>query len=111
MFATRANQENAVYAQQTAQAAKNDNLKGLVPKTPGAKAPKTPFKKSNDENNVFRPGKTGGKGKDGGLFGDGKGGKAQVDAFVTPAGMPTIFYSGNRTKLTFMTQAHAQEHH
>ena len=88
MFATRANQENAVYAQQTAAAAKNDNLKGLAPKTPGAKAPKTPFKKSlNDENNAFGPGKTGGKGKDG-LFGDAKGGKAQSDAFVTPAGMP-----------------------
>lgn len=85
MFASRANQENAIYEQQTAAAAKplNQGVKGLAPKTPGNKAPKTPFKVPlNDEN-----AKTGGKGKQKGLFGDGKAGKADMSAFVTPAGM------------------------
>jgi hypothetical protein len=77
MFAARTNQENAVYQQQQATAAK----------TPGYKAPKTPFKANlNDENLTFGAGKTGGKGKDG-LFGDVKGGKVDSSAFVTPAGM------------------------
>lgn len=85
MFATRNHNENAIYEQQTAAAAKplNQGLKGLAPKTPGAKAPKTPFKISrNDENAAFGPGKTGGKGKQG----DEKTGKAERNAFVTPAG-------------------------
>ena len=82
MFATRNNNENAVYEQQTAQQAKNAGVKGLAPKTPANKAPKTPFKLPlNDENAA----KTGGKG----LFGDGKGGKAEKSAFVTPAGTPS----------------------
>ncbi len=81
MFAARANQENAIYEQQTAAAAKplNQGVKGLAPKTPG----KTPFKVAlNDENARLGLGKTGGKGKDG-LFGDGK---VDRSAFVTPAG-------------------------
>ena len=87
MFAARTNQENAVYQQQQATAAKNPGVNGLAPKTPGYKAPKTPFKVNlNDENVTFGAGKTGGKGKDG-LFGDGKGGKVDPSAFVTPAGM------------------------
>lgn len=89
MFAARANQENAVYEQQTAAAAKplNQGVKGLAPKTPGNKAAKTPFKiPLNDENGGLGGGKTGGKGKQQGLFGDGKGGKLDASAFVTPAG-------------------------
>jgi hypothetical protein len=89
MFAARTNQENAVYQQQQATAAKNHGVNSLAPKTPGYKAPKTPFKVTlNDENVTFGAGKTGGKGKDG-LFGDGKGGKVDPSAFVTPAGMFT----------------------
>jgi hypothetical protein len=84
MFAARTNQENAVYQQQQATAAKNQGVNNLAPKTPGYK---TPFKKPlNDENVTFGAGKTGGKGKDG-LFGDAKGGKVDPSAFVTPAGM------------------------
>jgi len=84
MFATRntTHNENAIYEQQTAAAAKplNQGVKGL--------APKTPYKAGrNDENAVFKGGKTGGKGKQDGLLGDGKGGKAERVAFVTPAGM------------------------
>lgn len=87
MFATRTNQENAVYQQQQATAAKNQGVNNLAPKTPGYKAPKTPFKVNlNDGNVTFGAGKTGGKSKDG-LFGDGKGGKVDPSAFVTPAGM------------------------
>ncbi|KAI7477239.1 hypothetical protein KC351_g8964 [Hortaea werneckii] len=82
MFATRNHNENAIYEQQTAAAAKplNQGVKGLQPKTPGTKhVSKTPFsKKHNDENASFAPGKTGGKGGDGG--------KADMSAFVTPAG-------------------------
>lgn len=98
MFASRANQENAIYEQQTAAAAKplNQGVKGLAPKTPGAKAPpKTPFKVPlNDENAAFGGGKTGGKG---GLFGDGKGGKVDKSAFVTPAGPKNRAPLGNKT--------------
>lgn len=88
MFATRNNNENAIYEQQTAAAAKplNQGVKGLQPKTPGNKqAPKTPFtRRQNDENAAFVPGKTGGKGKEG----KGEGGKDDRSAFVTPAGEP-----------------------
>lgn len=90
MFASRANNENAIYEQQTAAAAKplNQGLKGLQPKTPGNKAPKTPFKVPlNDENATQGIAKTGGKGKHGALFGEGKGGKVEGNAFVTPAGV------------------------
>lgn len=105
MFATRANQENAVHQQQTATAAKNQNLQGLAPKTPGLK-PKTPFKANgNDENAAFGPGKTGGKGKDGGLFGEGKGGKADQSAFMTPAGMLCLYMPVAETrKLTICSR-------
>ncbi|KAK6439864.1 hypothetical protein LTR95_003918 [Oleoguttula sp. CCFEE 5521] len=86
MFATRANQENAVYQQQAATAAKNEGLKATAPKTPGNKAPKTPFKKpSNDENITFNRGKTNGKGK------------GQTEAFLTPAGPRTRAPLGNKT--------------
>jgi len=99
MFATRPHNENAIYDQQTAAAAKSLNagsgVKGLAPKTPGQKAPppKTPFKVPlNDENATLLGGKAGGgKAKEGGLFG-GKatGGKAERNAFQTPAGEDTL---------------------
>ncbi|KAK0258420.1 hypothetical protein LTR01_001103 [Friedmanniomyces endolithicus] len=100
MFATRNHNENAIYELQTAAAAKplNQGVKGLAPKTPGYKAPKTPFKgPSNDENAAFGNGRTGGKPKDGGLFGQGKGGKVDQSAFVTPAGPRTRAPLGNKT--------------
>ena len=89
MFAARTNNENAIYEQQTAAAAKplNQGVKGLAPKTPANKAPKTPFKVPlNDENATLGLGKTGGKGKQDSLFGEGKSGKMDRNAFVTPAG-------------------------
>ncbi|TKA46701.1 hypothetical protein B0A55_12916 [Friedmanniomyces simplex] len=100
MFAARNHNENAIYEQQTAAAAKplNQGVKGLAPKTPGNKAPKTPFKVPlNDENAAFRNVKTGGKAKDGGLFAQGKGGKVDQSAFVTPAGPRTRAPLGNKT--------------
>ena len=90
MFASRANNENAIYEQQTAAAAKplNQGVKGLAPKTPANKAPKTPFKVPlNDENVPLGGAKTEGKAKQDGLFGDGKSSKLDQKAFVTPAGM------------------------
>jgi hypothetical protein len=91
MLAARADQENFVHEQQTAAAAKplNQGLRGLTAKTPGNKAPKTPFKVPlNDENAQFRGGKsvlkTNGQGLD-----KTTGKKAPVfdkNAFVTPAG-------------------------
>ncbi|KAK5720048.1 hypothetical protein LTR15_007321 [Elasticomyces elasticus] len=99
MFASRSHNENAIYEQQTAAAGKplNQGVKGLAPKTPGNKAPKTPFK-VNDENAAFGNGKTGGKAKEGGLFGgQGKGGKVDQSAFVTPAGPRTRAPLGNKT--------------
>jgi hypothetical protein len=84
MLAARADQENAVHAHQTAAAAKplNQGIKGLTAKTPGNRAPKTPFKiPLNDENATFQPGKSVLKtnGKEKGLT-------VKKDAFVTPAG-------------------------
>ena len=89
MFAARANQENAIHEQQTAAAAKplNQGVKGLAPKTPANKAPKTPFKVAlNDENAALGDGKTGGKGKVDRLFGEGRSGKVDRSAFATPGG-------------------------
>lgn len=90
MFAARADQENLVYGQQQVAAAKplNQGVKGLGAKTPGNKAPKTPFKVPlNDENRDWQTGKKGGKGGDENVFTGGKkvfGG--DKNAFVTPAG-------------------------
>jgi len=56
----------------------NAGAKGLGTKTPGNKAPKTPFKVPLNDENVF---KQGGK-----SVLKGKGGKADDNAFVTPAG-------------------------
>jgi hypothetical protein len=89
MLAAHIDQENLVHGQQTAAAAKplNQGAKGYAAKTPGRKAPKTPFKVPlNDENALFRGGKsvlkTNGKAADKGTT------KIAFDksAFVTPAG-------------------------
>ena len=76
MFAARADQENLAYAHQTTAAAKPLNQQA---KTPANKAPKTPFRRNqNDENDAFQSGfKTGKATK-----------KANIDnnAFLTPAG-------------------------
>lgn len=86
MFASRTNNENAIYEQQTAAAAKPLN-QGLAPKTPAGKAPKTPFKvQFNDENATFAVGKTGTKGKQVAPSGIEKSVKAEKGAFQTPAG-------------------------
>jgi len=87
-------QENLAYGHHTAAAAKqlNQGTKAFAPKTPGAKAPKTPFKVPlNDENAAFRTGKagkTGGKGHENLLALTGKNGGTKLDenAFITPAG-------------------------
>jgi hypothetical protein len=88
MLAAHIDQENFVHGQQTAAAAKplNQGARGYGPKTPGRKAPKTPFKVPlNDENVLFRGGKsalkTNGKAED-------KATKLAFDksAFQTPAG-------------------------
>lgn len=89
MFAARANQENTIYEQQTAAAAKplNQGVKGFAPKTPANKPARTPFKAPlNDENVTFGVPKTAGKVKQDGLFGEGKSGKAGRNTLVTPAG-------------------------
>ncbi|SMR57534.1 unnamed protein product [Zymoseptoria tritici ST99CH_3D1] len=89
MFAARTNQENAIYEQQTAAAAKplNQGIKGLAPKTPGNQLPKTPFRGGkNDENRTLNFGKTGGKD-----------GKADRNAFVTPANPRARAPLGNKT--------------
>lgn len=77
MFAARADQENLAYAHQAAAAAKPLNQQA---KTPANKAPKTPFRRNqNDENDSFQSGfKTSKKTTQ----------KANLDpnAFITPAG-------------------------
>lgn len=57
----------------------NAGIKGLGAKTPGNRPPKTPFKVPLNDENVF---------KLGGKSGKGKGGRADENAFVTPAGKP-----------------------
>ncbi|GAB7349508.1 hypothetical protein MBLNU459_g0216t1 [Dothideomycetes sp. NU459] len=92
MFAARADQENFVHGQQQAAAAKplNQGLRGLGAKTPGNKAPKTPFRRpQGDENDDFgaRTGlKTAKKGGDTLFTKTQKGADVDKNAFVTPAG-------------------------
>jgi hypothetical protein len=87
-------QENVVRNLQAGPAGKslNAGLKGFNAKTPGHKAPKTPFKiPLNDENAVHKAGKsvlkTNGKGNENLLKTVQKDGKLDASAFVTPAGM------------------------
>ncbi|EON66690.1 hypothetical protein W97_05936 [Coniosporium apollinis CBS 100218] len=100
MLAVR-DQENFVHGQQAAAAAKPLN-QGLVAKTPGNKAPKTPFKVAlNDENVVFRGGKsvlkTNGKGNENLFTGAKKGNELDKNTFVTPAGPRTRAPLGAKT--------------
>ncbi|KAL1968513.1 hypothetical protein VTN77DRAFT_1723 [Rasamsonia byssochlamydoides] len=85
MLALR-DQENLVHVQQTTAAAKplNQGLRQLQPKTPGTRAPKTPFKVPlNDENDPLAFGKKTVKGN--GLRNENTL-KPAKDAFVTPLG-------------------------
>ncbi|KAF2832071.1 hypothetical protein CC86DRAFT_365974 [Ophiobolus disseminans] len=66
----------------------NAGVKGLGAKTPGNKAPKTPFKVPLNDENVF---------KQGGKSGKGKGGKSDENAFLTPAGPRTRAPLGMKT--------------
>lgn len=95
MLAAR-DQENLVHGHQQIAAAKplNQGTRLLAPKTPGNKAPKTPFKiPLNDENGPgpFGGGKAGlktvGKGNENAGTGAKKGGGlGDKDAFKTPMG-------------------------
>lgn len=85
MLALR-DQENLVHAQQTTAAAKplNQGLRQLQPKTPGTRAPKTPFNVPlNDENDPLAFGKKTVKGN--GLCNENTL-KPAKDAFITPLG-------------------------
>lgn len=87
-------QENAARHLHAGPAGKSLNAgpKAFGAKTPGNKAPKTPFKiPLNDENAPNKAGKSvlkaNGKGNENALFTARKGGKLDDSAFVTPAGM------------------------
>ncbi|KAF2842874.1 hypothetical protein M501DRAFT_993643 [Patellaria atrata CBS 101060] len=103
MFSAR-DTENIINAQQQAAVSKplNQTIRGFGSKTPGNKAPKTPFKVPlNDENAIFRPGKsvlrTNGKGNENVQMGGKKGGDFDKSAFVTPAGPRTRAPLGVKT--------------
>lgn len=94
MLALR-DQENLVHGHQAAAASKslNHGVKQLPPKTPGNKAPKTPFKVPlNDENDFNTFGgnqnglKTNGRGNENFLTGGKKKGLTDRNAYVTPLG-------------------------
>ncbi|GAB7337633.1 hypothetical protein MBLNU457_g2929t1 [Dothideomycetes sp. NU457] len=87
MFSTRLGQENLTYNHQQTAAAKplNQGIKGLESKTPGPKAPKTPFRRQDE--NTIQFNKSGLK----------TGSKAKQDAFVTPAGPRTRAPLGMKT--------------
>lgn len=92
MLAVR-DQENLVHAHQTVAAGKplNQGTKQLQPKTPGARAPKTPLKVPlNDENDPLMLGKKTVKGT--GKRNENT--KPANDAFVTPSGEDTITNKG-----------------
>ncbi|ORY00023.1 hypothetical protein BCR34DRAFT_522847 [Clohesyomyces aquaticus] len=97
-------QENRVQALQAGAAGKalNAGLKGFNAKTPGHRAPKTPFRVPlNDENATFKAGKsvlkTNGKGNENLFVTAKKGGKLDENAFVTPAGARTRAPLGMKT--------------
>ena len=86
-------QENFVHGLQTAAASKplNAGLKGFGAKTPGNKAPKTPFKVPLNDENAFAKGaksvlQTKAKGSENLFMTGKKEGKLDSNAFVTPAG-------------------------
>jgi len=93
-------QENLVYSHQTNAATKslNQGNRGIQSKTPGLRAPKTPFKASvNDENKAILFGtqkttlKALGKGDENRLQLQHKDGKVDSNAFVTPMGRGEFF--------------------
>jgi hypothetical protein len=104
MLASR-DQENLVHAYQTAAAGKplQPSVRGLHPKTPGNRAPRTPFRVAfNDENkplalNGQKPGFNGvGKGTENAIQGIKKDGKPDKSAFITPIGWyPNPHLPGN----------------
>jgi len=89
MFAVR-DQENLVHGQQQAAASKplNQGTRGLQPKTPGNKYPKTPLRiPLNDENAPGGFGKSiKGKGIENLQTGGKKGATFDKNAFITPMG-------------------------
>jgi hypothetical protein len=100
---TARDRENLVYSYQTNAASKslNQGSRGLQSKTPGQRAPKTPFKVPvNDENKAILPGtqkttlKALGKGDENCLQSQQKDGKVDSNAFFTPMGRGE-FSSGN----------------
>ncbi|KAF2710511.1 hypothetical protein K504DRAFT_377139 [Pleomassaria siparia CBS 279.74] len=92
-------QENLAASMHAAAAGKslNASLKGFNAKTPGNKAPKTPFKISLNDENASKAGKTNGKGNGNLLMTMRKGGKLEDNAFVTPAGARTRAPLGMKT--------------
>jgi hypothetical protein len=95
MLAAR-DQENLVHGHQQAAASKplNHTIRGIPPKTPGNKYPKTPLKISlNDENEPagFGGGKsvlgTKGKGLENLAIGGKNGATFDKNAFITPMGL------------------------
>lgn len=94
MLALR-DQENLVHAHQTTAAAKplNQGTRQLQPKTPGTRAPKTPFKVPlNDENDPLAFGKKtiklNGNRNENAI-------KPAKDAFITPLGRMPQAYAWN----------------
>ena len=94
MLALR-DQENLIHGHQQAAASKplNQGNRQLQPKTPGNKAPKTPFKVPlNDENKITVLGgksvlRNGGKGNENAKEGGKKGVFQDNNNFVTPMGI------------------------
>jgi hypothetical protein len=88
----RRDQENLVHSHQMTAASKplNQGVRQLQQKTPGNRAPKTPFKVPlHDENEPLAFGKNTVKGNGGGL--GGKALQSGKEAFVTPLGRTYIF--------------------
>jgi hypothetical protein len=88
MLALR-DQENLVHSHQTAAAAKplNQSVRQLQPKTPGLRAPKTPFRVPlNDENDPLAFGKRTVKGKGVLALQNENAVQSGKDAFTTPNG-------------------------
>lgn len=81
-------QENAVRNLQVGPGGKplNAGGKSFGVKTPGNKVPKTPYKVSLNDENIFTKGGKG-KGNEKLLLTTKKGGNPDASAFVTPAGM------------------------
>ncbi|MCJ1309972.1 hypothetical protein MMC25_003633 [Agyrium rufum] len=105
MFAAR-DQENLVHGHQLTAASKslNQGTRQLQPKTPGNKAPKTPFKiPLNNENEIFgrnglqTGGKANGKGNENLVLRNKRTDGADKTAFVTPLGLQTRAPLGLKT--------------